>query len=229
MADQQPEVIQQQIHQTSSSLKDKVEQLEERVLDTVKGTTDAVSETVENVKDSVAETIESVKETVQETVASVKRTFDLKYQTDRHPWAMMSGSVVVGFAVGKLLSSRRRRSKQKHPSGSGHPSTPGTSAGHPNTGPMVSPTSFRPEAVDNHQPSFWSRLWGRFDKEINTVKEMAIGTLVGTLRDVAKQALPASLSAKVDEVMNSVTTKLGGEPIRGPVAQSSPVEACSSR
>jgi ElaB/YqjD/DUF883 family membrane-anchored ribosome-binding protein len=214
MADEQPEVIQKQIEQTSSSLKGKVEQLEEQVLGTVKGTTAAVTDTVENVKETVAETIETVKETVQETVQTVKRTFDLRYQTEQHPWAMLGGSVAAGFAVGKLVGWGGH-AWSRHYSGNGrasaaYPSTPARAA---------APSSFAAE-VPGSGPNFWSRLLGRFDREVNTVKEMAIGTLVGLARDWAKQALPASLSSKVDEVMNSVTTKLGGEPIRGPVTES---------
>jgi ElaB/YqjD/DUF883 family membrane-anchored ribosome-binding protein len=222
MADEKPEVIQKQIAKTSSSLKEKVEQLEEQVLDTVKETTDAVSDTVENVKESVAETIENVKETVQETVASVKRTFDLKHQTEQHPWAMLGGSVVAGFAVGKLIGSWGRHVRRRHSTDNGHTST--AAAATPTTsfrGATV-PSSLRTEASRSAQPGLFSRLFSRFDKEINTVKEMAVGTLVGVLRDMAKHALPASLSSKVEDVMNSVTTKLGGEPIRGPVTESCP-------
>ena len=34
---------------------------------------------------------------------AVKRTFDLRYQTQQHPWLMVGGSVMAGFTAGKLL------------------------------------------------------------------------------------------------------------------------------
>ena len=38
--------------------------------------------------------------------------------------------------------------------------------------------------------------------------------------DLIKQAVPPSLAAQVEEVMNSATSKLGGKPVPGPVMES---------
>jgi ElaB/YqjD/DUF883 family membrane-anchored ribosome-binding protein len=220
MADE-PEVIKHQIDETASSLKEKVELLEEQVLGTVKGTTEAVTDTVENVKETVAETIETVKETVQETVQTVKRTFDLRYQTQQHPWLMMGGSVVAGFTAGKLLgrwtgyeaeatNGRYHAASASAPVSGGYPETPSSY--------MRAPSQ---EAAPGSQPGIFSKLTNMLGPEIAKVKQTAIGTIFGLLRDMAKQHLPATLASKVDEVMDSVTTKLGGEPIAGPVSESS--------
>jgi ElaB/YqjD/DUF883 family membrane-anchored ribosome-binding protein len=217
MADE-PEVIkekelQHQIDETASSLKDKVEQLEQQVLGTVKGTTEAVTETVETVKDTVAETIETVKETVHETVATVKRTFDLKYQVRQHPWLMVGGSVAAGFTVGKLLGSRESRAETTNGRYTLSESTDGYATSQAASTPAVSEPAAEPS-----RPGLFSALWDRFDTEIAKVKQTAIGMIFGYFRDMAKDALPPTLASKVDEVMDSVTTKLGGEPVRGPVA-----------
>jgi ElaB/YqjD/DUF883 family membrane-anchored ribosome-binding protein len=210
--DQEPETIKQDIEQTASSLKDKVEMLEEKVVGTVKGTTEAVSDTVENVKESVAETIETVKETVSETVQSVKQAFDVCYQTRQHPWLMMCGSMAAGFAVGKLLGPRRSESARSD-------ALPTSSATAYQAAPTRQTAYASAPSTNGIRPGLLSRFFGKFEPEINQVKEMAIGTMFGFLRDLAKQALPERLSAKVDDVMNRVTTKLGGEPIHGPVMQ----------
>jgi ElaB/YqjD/DUF883 family membrane-anchored ribosome-binding protein len=215
---EEPEVIrekelQHQIDETASSLKDKVEQLEQQVLGTVKGTTEAVTETVETVKDTVAETIETVKETVHETVETVKRTFDLKYQVRQHPWLMVGGSVAAGFTVGKLLGRWEGRTETTNGRYTPSESTDGDAASRAAPVAAVSEPAQEPS-----RPGWFSGLWDRFDTEIAKVKQTAIGMIFGYLRDLAKSALPPTLASKVDEVADSVTTKLGGEPVRGPVA-----------
>src|SRR5437667_3076637 len=94
--DPEPDVIKHEIDETASSLKDKLETLENEVLGTVKEATETVEETISNVK-----------ETVQDTVQAVKRTFDLRYQTEQHPWLMVGGSAAAGFVAGMFLGGRR--------------------------------------------------------------------------------------------------------------------------
>jgi ElaB/YqjD/DUF883 family membrane-anchored ribosome-binding protein len=210
--DEKPEVIQKEIEQTSTSLKEKVEMLEEQVLGTVKDATETVGDTVESVKDSVAETIQTVKETVHDIGDTLRRTFDLRYQVQRHPWPMMGGSVLAGFAAGKLLGRLVGGPREVSQNGS------------PVRAPSAATlyTSAPPAAAEPSRPGLFNRLLERVEPEIDKVKGMAIGAVFGLLRDMAKRSLPESLSAKVDEVMNSVTTKLGGEPIHGPVSEFSP-------
>jgi ElaB/YqjD/DUF883 family membrane-anchored ribosome-binding protein len=220
---EEPEVIKHEIDQTASSLKEKVEQLEEQVLGTVKGTTEAVTGTVETVKETVAETIETVKETVQDTVQSVKRTFDLKYQTRQHPWLMVGGSMMAGFTAGKLIGPR---GGPYAGSTNGHYGTASFSApvsgAYPDS--QVADAAYAPgrppePAPEGYPPGLLSRLLERFEPEITKVKQTAIGMVFRWLSDMAKQALPDPLAAKTDEIFNSITTKLGGEPMPRPASE----------
>jgi len=96
---EQPEIIKQQMEETREALSEKIGALEDHVLNTVQGTTQAVSATVEKVADAVQSTVSSVKEEVGKSVESVKRTFDLRRQMDEHPWAMLAGSVALGYVA----------------------------------------------------------------------------------------------------------------------------------
>jgi len=230
--DPEPEVIKQEIDETASSLKDKLEILEHEVLGTVKGATESVEDTISNVKETVQETISSVKETVQETVQTVKRTFDLRYQTEQHPWLMVGGATAAGFVAGLFLGGRRS-SYAGRPQGYARPgrdytreqsfgtSRYGTAAAGPNGGSSagVASSAASSAPAESSGPGLFGRLRHNFEGEIEKVKGMAIGALFGVVRDMAKRALPPSLAPKVDEVMNSFTEKLGGEPIREPVVQ----------
>jgi len=197
----EPEVTKahEEIDQTRSDLAQKVEQLEEKVRDTVLSATENVNET-----------IESVTSTVQQTVHSVKRTFDLNYQMQVRPWTIIGGTVVAGFLVGALISrTRPRRTWQG--------SDRQADLMPPSERYLSEPEPQRaPPAPAAPRSSLVSGLMEQFGPEINKVKEVAIGYLVGMARDAIKDALPA-VGAQIEEVMNSATTKLGGEPVRGPV------------
>jgi hypothetical protein len=59
-------------------------------------------------------------------------------------------------------------------------------------------------------------LFNQFGDEIGKVKEVAIGYLASVARDLIKEAVP-NLGQQVQEIMDSATTKLGGQPVPGPV------------
>jgi ElaB/YqjD/DUF883 family membrane-anchored ribosome-binding protein len=94
--DNESEVIRQQMEETRTSLAEKLETLEQQVVGTVQGATTAVADTVESVKDAVQETVSTVQESVHDAL-------DLSRHVERHPWAMVGGSVALGYLAGRLL------------------------------------------------------------------------------------------------------------------------------
>jgi hypothetical protein len=56
-----------------------------------------------------------------------------------------------------------------------------------------------------------------FGPELQSLKGLAIGALIGVARDMVTRSLPEQMKTQVADVMNNVTSKLGGEPIRGEV------------
>jgi ElaB/YqjD/DUF883 family membrane-anchored ribosome-binding protein len=206
--DQEPDMIRQQIDETRSSLTEKLESLEAEVKGTVRGA-----------RATVEDTIETVKASVQETVDSVKRTFDVKYQVERHPWPMVAGSFVTGLLAGRLFGRR----PALRPAGEPYRESESVSAAYvpsmreePAFQQGNGSTTGTPRA-EAAQPGMLDRLIQQFEPEIAEVKGMAVGALLGLVRDLAKQAVPPTLAPKVEEIMNSVTTKLGGKPFRQPI------------
>jgi ElaB/YqjD/DUF883 family membrane-anchored ribosome-binding protein len=226
--DPQPDVIRLEIEETRSSITDKLETLEEQVRDTVQSAKDTVqtaretvAETIESAKATVEETIDTVKSSVQETVQTVKRTFDVEYQVDRHPWTMAGLSLAAGFACGMVWPQRRSGP------GSGYYawSSSLTHNGPARALPPVAESLTPPARAE--RPGFFSHLLAQFDDEIDKVKGIAIGAVMASLRDMAKRTWP-NLAPQIDDVMNSVTRKVGGEPVAGP-AGSSPCPEPSAR
>jgi ElaB/YqjD/DUF883 family membrane-anchored ribosome-binding protein len=196
--DNELEVIRNEMEETRSSLADKLEALESEFRGTVEGATSAVANTVE----AVQETVSNVKETVQETVESVKETLDVRKHVERHPWAMFGGAFALGCVAGFLLGPRRR---SRSPAEAAPPAPPTpiptrNGAGHRNG--AAQKTSSRTE-----EP-------GVVESTLQELRGLAVGTLMSVLREVLTGAVPSSLAPDLAGVVDDLTTKLGGKPLR---------------
>jgi len=197
LAEQEPEQIRLQIDETRSAITEKLEALEDQVIDTV-----------QTVKETVQETIETTRETVQETISTVKETFDLRLQVVRHPWPMLGGSLVAGFLTGALIGGARHQGRL--------PMDRLRSDGEPLLGERAERTSI--DRSDSPARRQGPGLLAGFQDEIAQVKGLAIGMLFGLVRDTMQENLP-QMSEAVGDVMDRITTKLGGQPVKGPVLQ----------
>jgi ElaB/YqjD/DUF883 family membrane-anchored ribosome-binding protein len=214
---EEPDVIRHQIEETRGSLTEKLETLEGQVKEAV-GT---VTETIETVKSGVEHTVESVKTSLSDTVDSVKDTLDLPAQVQRHPWGAVGCSLAAGVAAGYLLSGPRRNRRPSYEHG-----IPGMNRlipGYEPSRPAESPRQEYREAL--HKPDFLSKLVSSFGEEIDKIKETAIGVVLGIARDALKDALPPSLHSSVHEIMDRVTRRVGGEPVRGQVLETEHADA----
>jgi ElaB/YqjD/DUF883 family membrane-anchored ribosome-binding protein len=215
MAEEEPEVIREQIRETQDALASKLSTLEDKVVNTVTNTTESVSETVEAVRESVAGTIESMKESMDSTVQAVKRTFDLNHQVREHPWLMMGGAAAAGFVAGRLLRG------VAHSPANGAWRVASESAQYARPQPPAAPAaSPQPNGCPRaEEPSLLDRLTHQFHDELEQVKGLAIGAIFGLVRDWASQQLPDNLAPQVQEMLDNVTTKLGGTRIEGSVVE----------
>jgi len=189
--DNELEVIRTEMEQTRSSLADKLEALESEFRGAVEGTTSAVANTVETVQ----ETVENVKESVQETVTSVKETLNVRKHVERHPWAMFGGAVLVGCFAGSLLGRRSSRRR---------PETTNVEEGRKEAAHPVSNGNGRSRKAAAPEEE------GTLQSVLKTIKGLALGTLMGALRDVLEKAAPASLTSDLANAVDDMTTKLGG-------------------
>lgn len=214
--DKELDVIRNQMEQTRSSLADKIEALENQVRGTVEGATSAVTNTVETVQETVENVKEGVQEAVGTVVGSVKETFNVRGHVERHPWAMFGGAVMLGAFAGMMVNNRSRRRRavapaavetvgdaparpaSGHRNGHGH----GNSHGSSRKAARAASTPTQPE-----EP-------GPFQSSLQSIKGLAIGTLMGVLRDVLVDAVPSNLAPDLAGVVDDMTTKLGGKTLR---------------
>lgn len=199
LAEQDTDEMRQEIDCTRSAMADKLEALEDQVMGTVQ---------------SAQETVEDSLQMAKDTVATVKRNFDIKYQIQQHPWGLVGGSFFVGLALGGLFLGVRRRSRQaphrlagNETPLAGSPHLFAEQRGNGSLDTAAPPP--RPGSMAAPRPGFF----GQFQEEIDKVKGMAIGYVMGRVRDSIKPAVP-QLASQIDDLMNSVTAKLGGKPVQ---------------
>lgn len=216
------DVILHQMEDTRTSLTEKLETLEQQVTKSVQDATDSVTQTVDAVKDSVQETVDAVRDSVQGTVTSVRETvsdsvdavkdaFDLSGQVDRHPWLMVGGSVALGFCLGRFFGTTERipalmaRASEKE------------REVYPRRSPTVE-SSFQERREDRSRteqaPGVTSTIWTALAPEMDRLKGLALGALMSTVRDVVVDAIPDTVGPQVSDIINDITKKIGGEPLK---------------
>lgn len=233
--DNQSEVIRQQMDETRTALSEKVELLEQQVVETMHGATTAVADTVDSVKEVVHDTVQTVKDSVQETMDSVKNTLDLHHQVEQRPWTMMAGATAIGF-LGGCLS--RRGEGRIYEDRSHFRVSPTSGAAFMSHGNGAAPSYAAPTRSAEKEngvpsphaptpPSWLTKLGESFEGEITQLKGLAVGTLLGIVRDMVAKSVPVPLERQVEEVIDGITVKLGGHPVRGHILPTDPVKRTS--
>ena len=192
-------LLREQMANTRCSISDKLDLLERRVVNTVTDTTDAV-----------ADTVETVKESVRESVHNIQTNLDPIRQADRHPLTMLAVSVGAGYAAGMLLEGAAGGRSQvidqpaawPRPSASPHELVANRGAHRAESG-----------------PSWTQKIVEPLEPEIRRLKELGVGMLFGLVRDFLHEAAPEGVRARLTEVADDMTRKMGGQPIQGPVIE----------
>ena len=198
--DDSPEVIRQQMEETRASLAEKIETLEQQVVGTVQDARRSMNDTVQGVKDA----------------------FDLKLQVQRHPWPMLAGSVAVGFVAGAVVDRMIPEARPSAAPADLHPQRwPAIGNGGVSERPMSEELRQEPlPRAETHANSDWLHsLAHEFAPEISKMKGLAVGAAMSVLREMLAQSVPAQLKPQVTDVLDNITVKLGGEPIRGSLLQ----------
>jgi ElaB/YqjD/DUF883 family membrane-anchored ribosome-binding protein len=214
------------MEETREALQEKLEKLEEQVKETVQGATEAVhtvtdavqtvrgtvEDTVETVKETVAETVDTVSDSVKGTVHTIIEQLDVHRQVEEHPWAMMLGAVTIGFVGGRLLMRSAATTYRPVSMGAVPVSAPApyaNGAGAP---------ARNGAATEKH--GWLGSVLDYYSEELSKLKGLALGAAGGLVREALTSSAPPAMAEKIAEVVDSVTAKMGGEPIKGPILES---------
>jgi hypothetical protein len=192
-----PDEIREDIEGTRSALTEKLETLEQEV----KGT-------VYEAKAAVTDTIEDVKETVKETVETVKESLDIRGYVGEYPWPMMVGSVALGFAFGRLISTK---------SGNGHK----ISRMDPNGAAPTAGNNLASRDDRRREPrsslGVLGSLMEKIRPEIQEIEGIAIGAIGALIRDLIKHNTVEPIAEQLEPIANRLTSKFGGCVIEEPL------------
>jgi ElaB/YqjD/DUF883 family membrane-anchored ribosome-binding protein len=231
------EPLLKQMEETRSSLTEKLEALENRVTgkvvqpvtNAVEKVTEAATDIVENVKDTVqsvtgkvedavqtvSSTVEDVVHTVTEkvenTAHAVASAFSLRRHTERHPWLVFGIAATTGCMVGSFLGRRASRQKLAPEASSG------TRPRHHAKGTNGAAHHAETTAVKRTPKSKPAQHEGWVGEQMRRLKGLGIAALMGTVRDLARHAIPGPLGTRIAEEVETMTTKLGAEPIHGDI------------
>jgi ElaB/YqjD/DUF883 family membrane-anchored ribosome-binding protein len=213
MADEpEPQVIRQQMEVQRAALDEKLETLENRIVATVENAREAVAETVTSVKEGFRDSVDSVKDTVETSVHAVQDTFDLPAQVERHPWAMFGGAVAVGFVAGCVLNRTGASPAATVAAGPLSAAGPAPSSVSRAAPAWQHPSEKQvPSAPPAPRESWADNLARMFAPEFQKLKSLAVGALMGVVREMVSDPLPDQMRPQAAEFFDNITTKLGGE------------------
>jgi uncharacterized protein YjbJ (UPF0337 family) len=222
------ELLEERVRETVESAKSTVEDIMENVKGTVDETVGAVKETVgdarstvegivENVKGTVGDArstvegiVENVKDTMDDTVTMVKHSFDLQYQVDQHPWAMLGGSVLAGYLLGRLGAADKSSYRTRRLWTGAEARRSGYFATTENPDADNQPAASSPQTP--RAASLWDGALGQFKEEFDMIKGAVIAALMSSVRDMVKESLPR-IAPQLGKAIDSATAKLGGQPL----------------
>jgi len=228
--DRELEVIHNQMEETRESLASKLGALESQVRDTVGTASEAVTSTVEGVKDVV--------ETVSETVGSVTETFNISKQVEENPWLAVGAAVAVGFVAAQLFGPSSRPSsttpsyqppyqppapaappKESMLSQASHAVSEAVSgathaAGEALSSAVSGATHAAGETLSDTADKAGEALQEAWKTASTGVGALAVGTLMGVVRELAGSVVPTEWKKEVNQLVDQVTHQLGGKPLQ---------------
>jgi hypothetical protein len=214
--DENLELIEQQMRETRSNLSGRVETLEREVFGMVHETTTAISGSMENAKAAVHETVSEVKDSFHEVLETLRDTVDIRLQVERHPYAMLCGAVLLGYLAPRLIDrlTIQRSSQNGQPFSQASPSAVSAPE------KLLEDAGFEKESLVTRSQlptDVSTSAQSKFACEIGRLKAIVIGTALGALRDYIVESAPENIATELAEIIDSVTLKVGGRPIPGPV------------
>lgn len=230
---QKIEKLEEKVTESVQSATATVAEATATVMETVQNATASVTDTVDSVTNAVQGTVESVRSSVEGTVDSVKDAFDLSLQVKQHPWLMWGGAIAVGYFAERLLPAPSNRSSagsirpqkaisfsnQITPAASDwNPPSPAAMPESPLNGGHSNGTAN--SAVASASSGWLDRMGEAFGPEISKLQNLAVGVVLGSVRDMILEASPQPLKQPLAEVIDGFTEKLGGQCIQGSMTAS---------
>lgn len=138
----------------------------------------------------VEQTVESARQSLHDTAESLRETFDVKDQFNKRPWLLVAGAASLGYIGSALLHDGRPRRSV--------------------------PNAVRTSKDLAHARGIIARMAQQLTPEVVQLRGLALGALLGMVRDLATKTAPQRMERELVDVINGITVKMGGTPARDP-------------
>jgi ElaB/YqjD/DUF883 family membrane-anchored ribosome-binding protein len=229
------ELLEDRVRETIEETGSAVEHIVDNVKGTVEETISVMKDTVDEAKSSVGNLVENAKGSIDSTMTGIRQSFDLQYQVAHRPWVTFGGAVLAGYFVGTLTHQGSRRQRlygdQEHMyddddnlyaaavmSGGATVEDLDERKNHQKDGyaypPHLSSTAQKHTGNTAKEQTSRQRqiMGGRFQEEWDILRDVALGTLMGTIRSMVRQQMP-TFAPHIEKILNRTSAKLGTEPI----------------
>jgi ElaB/YqjD/DUF883 family membrane-anchored ribosome-binding protein len=193
------------MEETRANLATKLEALESQVRETVSSASETVTTTVEGVKDVV--------DTVSDTVGSVTDTLNIGKHIEDNPWMALGIAVAAGFVAAQVFGGSGGQPARQEPAPQPPPSPPQPQpqSGQDQTHVQQQPTQ---GGILPSLESLLPDMNGALGVALSGVNSLAIGTVMGVVREVVANGLPPEWKTELSHLVDQVTTQLGGKPLQ---------------
>lgn len=168
------------IVETRTAIADKLEKLEHRF-----------ASAVEETKMMAEDFVDRTQSTIDHTMETVKQATDPSRLVSQHPWVMVSGAILMGFAAGRLLGHNGNGVTPYYPPGSHAANVMPPSGEDRATREGVYPFYPQQEGEDSSRTPSTSR--SSVMSSLGPVVAESLGQLTVELIDIGKSALRAWL------------------------------------
>jgi hypothetical protein len=106
--EREPEVQRAAGGETGAGMTDMLETMEQGVKDAWQHTAAGITDMMESIRVSVETAVQSVQGAAHDSGAAVGRLLDLRAHVRRHPWLMVGGALLLGWAAWSVVGRWRR-------------------------------------------------------------------------------------------------------------------------
>ncbi len=151
----------------------------------------------------------------------VKHDCDIAGKVKRHPWLFVAAALVIGYFWGWLWRKKHAETHAAEPDAMQTVETVASPNANQAAGSTVetaaAPPSEKPAATVRRDASA-----SELHNKMRELKSVAIGAGIGALREMVVKRVVPDMQAYIVEVMNTLTTRMGGEVIPRPTAAAKP-------
>jgi hypothetical protein len=135
---------------------------------------------------------------------------------EKYPWLVVGGAAAVGFLLGRMLlpgSPAPQSSDWLTQRGRWFPEGV-KNGGHRGNGGQRTEEEHTEEKAADAESGWFQELSERFRPEMDQLKGLAIGATMGVAREMITAGDTGDLGTKMSQVIDQITEKLGGTPVK---------------